>query len=47
MEKMMHVFGTTAKIGIFFHSFPFFYVYFAYSFAFFLNFATENKLLSI
>jgi hypothetical protein len=31
----MHVFGTTAKIGIFFALFPFFNVYFAFSFVFF------------
>lgn len=47
MEKKMHAFGTTAKIGIFFLLFPFFNFYFAISWAFFLNFAAVNKLLSI
>ena len=35
-----------ARFG-FSHSFPFFNFYFAGSLAFFLNFAPENKLLSI
>ena len=39
MEKKMHAFGTTAKIGIFFLLFPFFNFYFAICLAFFLNFA--------